>query len=84
MLMHLAISKFIFYFFLSEKDEDKQDKKGVDIEELLRKEENDTLTYMGWEPAKRPPGQPEPVVEVSIEKCNLCERNMKNGKKLKI
>ena len=43
---------FHFVFFLSQKDEDKQDKKGVDIEELLRKEGIDTLTYMGWEPTR--------------------------------
>ncbi|XP_072018547.1 protein mono-ADP-ribosyltransferase PARP4-like [Amphiura filiformis] len=49
-----------------DKDEDKKEMKAVDIEELLRKEEIDTLTYMGWEPTKSPPGQPQ-TLEISPE-----------------
>ena len=46
------------------------DKKGVDIEELLKKEEIDTLTYMGWEATKSPPGQPQ-IQDVSIDHVDI-------------
>ena len=34
-------------------------KKEVNIDELLQNEAVDALTYMGWEPTKIPPGQPQ-------------------------
>ncbi|XP_072018403.1 protein mono-ADP-ribosyltransferase PARP4-like [Amphiura filiformis] len=62
------VTKFTSFVAIEtrDKDEDKKEKKGVDIEELLRKAEIDTLTYMGWEPTKSPPGQAQ-TLEVSPE-----------------
>ena len=56
-------------------DEDTQDKKGVDIEELLKNEEIDALSYMGWEPLVCPPGYIDEVC-----KCQYATKNKDKDK----